>query len=416
MDSSTNFFPFRDLPLMGVIYVVSEAVKLGYAADNPAWANLGQGQPEVGNLPGAPERFSKIEISIQDNAYGPVEGLPELRARVAEHYNRLYRRGLKSQYQAENVAIAAGGRTTLARTFAALDQVRLGYFIPDYTAYEDLLTTFQRVKPHLIMLHPEEKFAITATRLENEVKSNQIQALLISNPCNPTGRVIAGSELNDWLSVARKNNCAILADEYYSHYIWDNSDAPVSFASQIEDVNRDRVVLIDGLTKNYRYPGWRLGWAVGPREMVRKITAAGSFIDGGPPRPMQRAAFEVLEPQRADQETAAMRKAFFEKRNLLVNQLSELGVKFPLAPQGTFYAYGSVADLPAPLNDGMTFFREALKHQVMTVPGEFFDVNPYKLRQGRSPFSQFVRFSYGPPKNIMLGGLSRLAQMIKSKT
>jgi hypothetical protein len=72
-----------------------------------------------------------------------------------------------------------------------------------------------------------------------------------------------------------------------------------------------------------------------------------------------------------------------------------------------------VGDLPRGLNDGMAFFREALKQQVMVVPGEFFDVNPAKRRVGRSPLAKFVRFSYGEPMPVVERGLDRLAKMVK---
>jgi len=406
---------FRELPYMGVIYVVVEALKLGYSADDPQWANLGQGQPEVGPIDGAPPRLDQIAVLPADYAYGPVEGLKELRDQVAEHYNRLYRRGKRTQYTAANVAIAAGGRTTLTRTFAALDSVRLGYFTPDYTAYEDLLTAFQRVTPFQIELQAKEAFSITPQKLEEIVRKNELRGLLISNPCNPTGRVIAGDELNAWVSMSRATNCTAIFDEYYSHYIWAYNQAaagPVSSAEFVEDVEKDPILIIDGLTKNYRYPGWRLGWALGPQHMIRNITAAGSSIDGGPPRPMQRAAIEVLQQQRADQETSAVRSVFRKKMDVTIEKLREVGIEFPLEPQGTFYAFGSIAKLPAPFNNGMTFFREALKHKVLTVPGEFFDVNPNKQRKGPSPLQSFVRFSYGPPMTTLVPGLERLQKML----
>src|SRR3954469_23036821 len=101
---------FRQLPFMGVIHVNVEAMKVGYRMGDPAWSNLGQGQPEVGDITGAPPRFDSLRIDPADHAYGPVEGVPELRQSIADHYNRLYRRGKSSQYTADNVAVAAGGR------------------------------------------------------------------------------------------------------------------------------------------------------------------------------------------------------------------------------------------------------------------------------------------------------------------
>src|SRR6188508_2203492 len=124
----------RSVPFMGVIYVVAEAEKLGFTNGHPDWCNLGQGQPEVGPMAGAPPRISTVSLEAGDHAYGPVGGTRELRERIAAHYNRLYRRGQRSQYTWENVSVASGGRLVLSRVFAALGGGNLGYQVPDYTA------------------------------------------------------------------------------------------------------------------------------------------------------------------------------------------------------------------------------------------------------------------------------------------
>jgi aspartate/methionine/tyrosine aminotransferase len=419
---------FRQLPFMGVIRVNVEAMKVGYRMGDPAWSNLGQGQPEVGDIAGAPPRFDTFRIDPADHAYGPVEGVPELRQAVADHYNRLYRRDKPSQYTADNVAVAAGGRLALSRIGASMENVRLGYFTPDYTAYEDLLTTFHRLNPTWIELRHETGFRIAPKALEDRIASDGIGALLISNPCNPTGVVISGTDLAAWVDIARRRSCTLLMDEFYSHYVYGRAgtskgSGPVSAAAYVEDVDRDPVVIIDGLTKCFRYPGWRLGWVVAPKPIIQALTAAGSFLDGGPSRPMQRAAIEVLQPERADQETAAVRAVFAEKRRVTVARLQEMGIQIAgLSPdaalngegQGTFYVFASVRDLPAPLNDGQGFMREAFKHRVLTVPGEYFDVNPHKKRTGASPLSSFVRFSFGPPRANLEAGLGRLADMVRA--
>lgn len=338
-----------------------------------------------------------------------------MRELVAQHYNRLYRQDQSSQYTAENVAIAAGGRLSLSRIGATLDNLKLGYFTPDYTAYEDLMTTFHRLNPSWIELPASNGFRIDPDELDARVERDDLGALLISNPCNPTGVVIQGDELQRWVEMSRRRVCTLVMDEFYSHYIYgDGVAGPVSSAAFVEDVNEDPVVIVDGLTKNYRYPGWRVGWVIAPKSVIHALTAAGSFLDGGPSKPIQRAAIEVLAPGRADQETNAVRVAFTRKRDLLVDRLKALGVTFPGEPQGTFYAFGCVGNLPAPLNTGEGFMHEAFKHKVLTVPGEYFDVNPNRERAGRSPLTTFVRFSYGPPRDNVEAGLERLAKMISA--
>jgi aspartate/methionine/tyrosine aminotransferase len=204
-------------------------------------------------------------------------------------------------------------------------------------------------------------------------------------------------------------------DEFYSHCVYaKDSSGPVSAAEFVDDVNQDPVVIVDGLTKCFRYPGWRMGWVVAPQPVIQAMTAAGSFLDGGPSRPIQRAAISVLEPSRADQETQAVQRAFADKQKLTLATLKEAGVEFPGNPESTFYVFGSIRKLPAPLNDGISFMHAAFKHKVLTVPGEFFDVNPHRARPGPSPLAGFVRFSFGPPKPVLADGLSRLAGMVKS--
>jgi aspartate/methionine/tyrosine aminotransferase len=147
--------------------------------------------------------------------------------------------------------------------------------------------------------------------------------------------------------------------------------------------------------------------------MIAAIGRAASAIDGGASMPIQRAALEVLAPERADRETAAVRAAFAEKRNLMVARLEALGVRFARRPEGTFYGWASLAALPAPLDDGEVFFRRALERMVMTVPGVFFDVDPGKRRRGPSIFRSWMRFSFGPPRDNVALGLDRLEAMVR---
>ena len=100
---------FREVPRTGVIFVVTEAARRGYSPLDPAWSNLGQGMPETGPFPGGPPRVASVAIDPADLEYAPVAGILELREAVAALYNLRYRRGLPSQYTAQNVAIAGGG-------------------------------------------------------------------------------------------------------------------------------------------------------------------------------------------------------------------------------------------------------------------------------------------------------------------
>jgi aspartate/methionine/tyrosine aminotransferase len=407
---------FRQVPRTGVIYVTTEATRLGFSPKNPDWCNLGQGQPETGELPGAPKRIHHVDIDLDDQEYAPVAGLWELREAIASLYNRLYRKGKKSQYSAENVAVSGGGRAALTRAAAALGHVNLGHFLPDYTAYEELLDIFKAFTPIPILLEGDRGYAFTPDDLRKEIQGRGLSALLLSNPCNPTGKVVQGEELEKWVAASRDLECSLLIDEFYSHYIWNSPPGrlPVESAARyVEDVNRDPIVIFDGLTKNWRYPGWRTTWTVGPKQVIDAVASAGSFLDGGGGKPIQRAAIPLLEESLVIQETNAIHQAFRGKRDRLLSGLQRLGVRVDRAPDGTFYVWGNVSQLPAPLNDGMGFFRAALEKKVIVVPGEFFDVNPGKRRSSRaSRFRQYVRFSFGPSMATMETALTRIEQLV----
>jgi hypothetical protein len=359
-----------------------------------------------------------IPVAPDDLEYAPVAGLWELREAVAELYNHLYRRGLKSRYTAENVAISGGGRTALTRAAASLGHVNLGHFLPDYTAYEELLEIFRLTTAIPILLSRERGYHFGVDDLRREILGRGLSALLLSNPCNPMGRLISGHDLAAWVDVARQLDCSLLLDEFYSHYVWKPGPGEpgptVSAARYVEDVNRDPVVIFDGLTKNWRYPGWRITWTVGPRKVIDAVASAGSFLDGGGSRPLQRAAVELLQPDRVEAESAAIRRAFATKRELLIRRAYELGMGIEREPEGTFYVFAHLRDLPPPLDDGMDFFRTALDHRVICVPGVFFDVNPGGRRsRWMSRFHHYVRLSFGPEMESLQTGLDRLEGMIR---
>jgi len=187
---------FRPVPRTGVIYVMTEAEKLGFRMHHEDWCNLGQGQPETGPLPGAPPRRNDIAVHAFDQDYAPIAGLWELREAVASLYNQMLRRGLPSQYSAENVCISSGGRVSLTRACAAVAQINLGHFLPDYTAYEELLDIFRRFTPIPILLDPERGYRFTTEQLRREILGRGLGAILMSNPCNPTGKLVRGDELS----------------------------------------------------------------------------------------------------------------------------------------------------------------------------------------------------------------------------
>jgi hypothetical protein len=128
----------------GVIWCTERAYEHGFLENPEEWANLGQGAPEVDDeIAGSFERPQTIDITMAGREYGPTAGIKPLRAAVANLYNVHHRKGKASQYTWENVAIVPGGRAGLIRIAAVLNNAYLGFFIPDYTAYNEMLSLFK---------------------------------------------------------------------------------------------------------------------------------------------------------------------------------------------------------------------------------------------------------------------------------
>lgn len=408
---------FHKLSDIGVIWVSQEAAKLGYASGNSNWVNLGQGEPEVGELAGGVRRINKITIEPGDDRYGPLNGLLALRKAIAGHYNRLYRNNKSSKFTFENVSIAMGGRLALSRIFSTFAKIKLGYKIPEYPAYKDMLHyQANRVDPICVPVKKKNNFAIPSSELKSQIKKFDLDAFLISNPCNPTGHVIKETELQNYAKIARETKTTFIFDEVYSHFIYEKGKAakqPVSVAEFIEDVNSDPILIVDALTKSFRYPGWRIAWIIASKEIITNLGHAASAIDGGASLPMQRAAIQLFDPKRADRESAALRKVFAKKQQAILKILRKNGIHCSEESSSTFYIWGDISDLPKPLNNAEVFFREALKHKVIVIPGYLFDIRN-KSKKAKSDFQHHIRFSFGSDEKNLQIGLKRIEQLIQS--
>jgi len=148
----------------------------------------------------------------------------------------------------------------------------------------------------------------------------------------------------------------------------------------VQDVNEDDVLIIDGMTKRFRLPGWRLAWIVGPKAFIKALGSCGSYLDGGPNVPFQIAATPMLEPTKVRNEMKALQTHFKGKRDYVIGRLREMGFLIPQVPSSTFYLWLDLSNLPPAINDGLNFFAALLEEKAIVVPGIFFDLNPSKRR------------------------------------
>ncbi|KUI55339.1 Aspartate aminotransferase [Cytospora mali] len=398
----------------GVVWCTERASEFGFLEEPDAWANLGQGAPEVeDDIEGCFQRPSHIDVTVASREYAPTAGIKPLREAVAKMYNEHHRQGMDSQYTWENVAIVPGGRAGLIRIAAVLNQAYLGFFIPDYTAYNEMLSLFRNFAAIPVPLDEEDGYHIHPDKIAEEIRRGT-GVILTSNPRNPTGRVVQNPELAEIQDICR-GRATFISDEFYSGYNYtSNCDGTtISAAENVVDVDEDDVLIIDGLTKRFRLPGWRVAWILGPKEFIKAIGSCGSYLDGGTNAPFQEAAVPMLEPSLVRAEMTALQKHFRDKRDYVVRRLRAMGFVIKYVPDSTFYLWLNLEGLPGPISDGLNFFQACLEEKVIVVPGIFFDLNPARRRDlFDSPCHHFVRFSYGPKMETLEKGCDGIERVV----
>lgn len=281
-----------------------------------------------------------------------------------------------------------------------------------------MLSLFKNFAAIPIPLSDEGGYHMHPEKIEEEI-ARGTGVILTSNPRNPTGRVVKNPQLAEIQDICRER-ATLVMDEFYAGYNYtsDCDGQTVSAADNVIDVDEDDVLIIDGLTKRFRLPGWRVAWILGPKEFIKAIGSCGSYLDGGTNVPFQQAAIPMLEPDLVRREMVALQRHFRDKRDYVVQRLRDMGFHIEYVPDSTFYLWLNLKGLPKPIADGLNFFAACLEEKVIVVPGIFFDLNPAKRRDlFDSPCHHFVRFSYGPKMETLKKGCDGIERVLaKFKT
>ncbi|EGV62491.1 hypothetical protein PSN45_000019 [Yamadazyma tenuis] len=403
----------------GVLWVTERANEYGFGQtdeEDKKWANLGQGAPEHGDtIPGSFKRPTSIPIPDKSKEYAPTAGIKPLREAVAHYYNETYRLTKQSKYTWKNVCIVPGGRAGLTRIASIIKDCYLSFFLPDYTAYAEMLSLFKNFSPIPVPLNEQDNYNFHLNLIKNELKRG-VSALLTSNPRNPTGRCLTKHQLHQLHKMCREK-CLLIMDEFYSHYYYDDgcTGSSISSAEFIEDVNKDPVLILNGLTKAFRLPGWRTCWILGPEDYINALSSAGSYLDGGSNSPFQYAAIEMLEPLKVRNEMKALQIHFKMKRDYVLARLKKMGfnINETNTPNSTFYLWLNLSHLPHKLSNCLGFFHECLHEKVIVVPGFFFLINPQNLSHLEDViWYNYVRISYGPELHYLELGMDGIERIL----
>ena len=350
------------------------------AVDAKAKALKAAGRPVIGFGAGEPDFPTPgyiVDAAVEacrvpaNHRYTPAGGLPDLKKAIADKTLR------DSGYAVEpsQVLVTNGGKQAIYEAFATLldpgDEVILP--APYWTTYPEAIRLAGGV-PVEVMADETQDYKVTVDQLE-AARTDRTKVLLFNSPSNPTGAVYDRDEVEALGRWALANGLWVLTDEIYEHLVYDGQEAP-SMPVVVPEL-ADTCVVVNGVAKTYAMTGWRVGWLVGPQDVVKAATNLQSHATSNVSNVAQRAAIAAVSGDLSAVDE--MRKAFDRRRRTIVSMLNEIdGVVCP-EPRGAFYAYPSVKGVLGRSIDGVTPPTSAElaelmldKAEVAAVPGEAF--------------------------------------------
>ncbi len=388
------------------IAAIAESATL--AVDAKAKALKAAGKPVIGFGAGEPD-FPTPDYIVQaavdaagkpaNHRYTPTPGLPELREAIVAKTLR------DSNYviTADQVLVTNGGKQAVYQAFATIinpgDEVILP--APYWTTYPECIKLAGGVAIE-VFADETQNYLVSVEQLE-AARTEHTKALLFCSPSNPTGSVYSPEQVKAIGEWALEHGIWIIADEIYEHLLYDGATAPS--IPVVVPAMADRTIILNGVAKTYAMTGWRVGWMVGPKDVIKAATNLQSHLSSNVSNVSQRAAIAALTGDLTA--VHEMGVAFDRRRKLIVGLLNEIpGVICP-TPTGAFYVYPSVKGVlgkeirgkrPQTSAELATLILE--EAEVAAVPGEAFGPSGY------------LRFSYALSDADIVEGIARVKKLL----
>ena len=396
--------------ISAAIASITESATL--AVDAKAKALKAAGRPVIGFGAGEPD-FPTPDYIVAaavaaaalpaNHRYTPTAGLPELREAIVAKTRR------DSHYEitADQVLVTNGGKQAVYQAFATLldagDEVLLPS--PYWTTYPECVKLAGGI-PVAVFADEEESYLVSVEQLE-AARTSKTKVLLFCSPSNPTGSVYPPDQVKAIGEWALKHRIWIISDEIYEHLLYDGAQAP-SLAVLVPEL-ANQIIIVNGVAKTYAMTGWRVGWMIGPQDVIKAATNLQSHLSSNVSNISQRAAIAALTGGLSA--VQAMGEAFNRRRKLIVGLLNEIpGFTCPM-PKGAFYAYPSVKGVLGKTIRGKTPQTSAElaalildEVEVAVVPGEAFGPSGY------------LRFSYALGDKDIVEGIGRIKKLITEAT
>jgi len=296
--------------------------------------DLTAGQPDMGPTEDVLEALLK---GGRLHKYGPVQGDPELREILSEVINEEI--GVK--YSSQDIAITVGvkgGLDILMRVLLSPGE-SLGIIKPFWVTYPE---SARLAYGNPYFLESDGNLRPDPARLRKEVEDENIKVLLYSSPSNPSGVVYTEDELKEIAKIVKEKDIWVISDEIYGRFVFDGREHK-SIVS-IGDM-RDNAILVDGPSKRFGVPGWRLGYVAGPREVIKALTKLQGHINSGASRPDQHAVCVAYTSKKAREANDRMRQRYERNRDIFVKGLNEVDGISCVKPEGAFYVFPSIEKL-----------------------------------------------------------------------
>ena len=353
---------------------IRRVFELGAKLADPV--NLSIGQPDF-DVPEEVRQAAVDAIDSGKNGYTLTQGLPALREKLQAEVDRQY------GHDDREVFVTCGTSGGLLLAVMALvnpgDEVIV--FDPYFVMY-DALAGMMGAKLVYVDTYPD--FRIDLNRLSDAI-TPKTKLILFNSPANPTGAVAGADEVRGLAELAAERDVVLLSDEIYRRFCYDGP-----FHSPAE--HNDRTLVLDGFSKSHGMPGWRLGFAHGPSQIIQAMVKIQQYSFVCAPQPVQWAGVTAM-----DADVSSHIEAYHRKRDLISDGLADC---YELVrPGGAFYLFPKV-----PWGTGTEFVEKAItEHQLLIIPGNVF-----------SHRDTHVRISYAAPDSVIERGVEVLRKMAKS--
>ena len=323
--------------------------------------------------------------------YTSNQGLPELREEISKWNKRKY----NLDYSAEEIIVTCGGSEAidiaLRATINPGDEVII--LEPNYVCYEPDIVMAGGI-PVKIKLKNENEFRLTPQELE-EVITPKTKILLMNYPNNPTGAIMTKEDLEKIVPVIKKYDLLVISDDIYSELTYSGNHYSIGALPEM----RDRTITINGFSKAFSMTGWRLGYVMGPKEVMEQVKKIHQFVVMSAPTISQYAGLEAL--RNGDSDIERMKKEYDKRRKYLLKEFARLGLPC-FEPKGAFYIFPDIRKYGMSSEE---FATELLnKEHVVVVPGTAF---------GDSG-EGFVRISYAYSLDALKEAIKRIERFVNS--